>query len=79
MLLHHIFVSQWRAEQTVKVQHTHRSVQDVLRQGDVVIRHDARDPSPVLRSPQDTVQVGKVQEDVITFLCPVAQFPVSHL
>lgn len=44
-----------------------------------MIGHNARDPSSVLGSPQDAVEVWKVQEDVITFLCPVAQFPVPHL
>lgn len=79
MLLHHFFVPQWRDENTLNVQQSHRAVEDVLRQGDVVIRHDARDPSSFLRSPQDAVEVGKVQEDVISFFRPVAQFPVSHL
>lgn len=73
------FVPRWRGDHTVNVQHTHRGVEDVFRQGDVVIGHDAWDPSSVLSSPQDAVEVWKVQEDVITFLCPVAQFPVSHL
>lgn len=61
------------------VRHTHRVVEDVFWQGDVVIGYDARDPSSFLSPPQDAVEVWKVQEDVVTFLCPVAQFPVSHL
>lgn len=45
----------------------------------MVIGNDPWHPSPVLRTPQNTVQVWEVLENIISLLCPVAQSPVPHL
>lgn len=60
------------------MQQTHRGVEDVFRQGDVMIGYVARYPASFLGSPQDAVEVGEILEDVVTLFSPMAQFPVSH-
>lgn len=57
---------------------THRAIEKVLRDGNVVIGNNPWHPSPVLRTPQDTVQIWEILENVVSLLCPVAQSPVSH-
>lgn len=61
------------------VKQTHRAVEGVLWEGDVMIGHYTRDPASVLGSPQDAVEVREILEDVVTFFSPVAQRPVPHL
>lgn len=58
---------------------THRAVEGVVWEGDVMVGHYARYPASVLGSPQDAVEVWEILENVITFFSPVAQCPVSHL
>lgn len=58
---------------------THRAIEGVFWEGDVMIGHYTRDPSSVIGSPQDAVEVWEVLEDVITLFSPVAQCPVPHL
>lgn len=57
---------------------THRAIEKVLRHGNMVIGNDPWHPSPVLRTPQDTVQVWEILENIVSLFCPVAQSPVSH-
>ena len=60
-------------------QNSYRAIEEVFRYGYVVIGYDARDPSSVLRPPENTVEIWKILEDVISLLSPVAKGPVSHL
>lgn len=58
---------------------THRAVEGVFRERDVMVGHDTRNPASVFSTPQDGVQVGEVLEYVVTFFGPMAEAPVSHL
>lgn len=51
---------------------THRSIEEVFWQGDVMVGDDARDPASVLGSPQYAVEIWEILEDVVTFFSPVA-------
>lgn len=45
----------------------------------MVIGHNTGNPTSVLSSPQNAVEIWEILEDVITLFSPVAQGPVSHL
>lgn len=57
----------------------YRAIKEVFWEGDVMIGHETRDPSSVLSSPQDAVEVWEVLKDVVTLFSPVTQCPVPHL
>lgn len=68
-----------RNNNNVSSPNTHRAIEEVLWEWDVVIGYNAWDPAPVLCPPQNTVEVREVLEDIVSLLSPVAQTPVPHL
>lgn len=60
---------------------THRGIfrQEPVRDGDVVVGNLPRDALPVLRLPEQRVQVGEVVVDVDPIVGPASQGPASQL
>lgn len=81
--MHHCQAKNKAEEETLKYKHevlfwAYRAIQEVLGYGDMVVWHTVGNQAPVFCTPQDAVKVRKVLENVVTFLSPVTQCPVSH-